>query len=78
MKIVIDIPEQFEPHFNFDRFYESLLRIENDIRIRGVLSGIYERETITMLREVIKNAAIIPEKAYSDLCLRASREDLQK
>ena len=62
MKILIDIPKEFEQHFKFDRFYDSLERIESDIKSSGVkLSGLYERETIIMLREAFKNCTPLSE-----------------
>lgn len=61
MKIVIDIPKEFETHFEIDRFAESLERIENDVKNRGALSGRYDRETITMLRKAFENATPLPK-----------------
>lgn len=56
MKIVIDIPTEFEEHFKSDRFEDSLSRIASDIESFGFqLAGRYEKETITMLRKAIKN-----------------------
>ena len=55
MKIVIDIPTEFEDHFNSDRFEDSLTRVASDIESFGLLAGRYEQETITMLKEAIKN-----------------------
>ena len=62
MKIVIDIPEEFENHFNSDRFEDSLARVASDIESFGfVLAGRYEQETITMLRKALKNAIPLPK-----------------
>lgn len=62
MKIVIDIPEEFENHFNSDRFEDSLARVASDIESFGfVLAGRYEQETITMLRKTLKNATLLPK-----------------
>lgn len=67
MKIVIDIPEEFENHFNSDRFEDSLARVASDIESFGfVLAGRYEQETITMLRKALKNAIPLP-KGHGDL-----------
>ena len=40
MKLVIEIPEEFEEHFNKDRFGDSLMRVEVDIdENRKVVGG---------------------------------------
>jgi hypothetical protein len=57
MKLVIEIPEEFEEHFNNDRFEDSLMRVEVDIENReSILSGLYEIELIAMLRNALNNA----------------------
>lgn len=59
MKIVIDIPKEFEDHFNLDRFADSLERILEDITCspRVVqLSGLYEIETLTMLKKAFRES----------------------
>lgn len=62
MKIVIEIPKEFEEHFNSDRFEDSLARVASDIESFGFqLAGRYEQETITMLRNAIKNGTPFPE-----------------
>lgn len=62
MKIVIDIPTEFEEHFKSDRFEDSLSRIASDIESFGFqLAGRYEKETITMLRKAIKNGTPLPK-----------------
>lgn len=62
MQIVIDIPKEFEEHFNSDRFEDSLARVASDIESFGFqLSGRYEKETITMLRKAIKKGTPLPE-----------------
>ena len=60
MQIVIDIPKEFESHFELDRFSDSLGRIENDVKNSGAL-GRYERETITMIRKAIENGTPLPK-----------------
>lgn len=58
MKITIEIPKEFEEHFNQDRFEDSLERIEVDIaenRESG-LSGLYEIELVAMIRNALSNA----------------------
>lgn len=62
MKIVIDIPKEFEEHFNSDRFEDSLARVASDIESFGFqLAGRYEKEVITMLREALKNGTPLPK-----------------
>lgn len=62
MKITIDIPEEFENHFNNDRFVDSLRRIWTDvwdeIESDFAISGKYEIELCEMLIEAFKNATI--------------------
>ena len=58
MKIIIDIPVEFEEHFNKDRFKESLDRLNADVHC---LAGNYEKELTDMLVEAFKNAKKIPE-----------------
>ncbi len=59
MTISIEIPKEFEEHFNNDRFNDSLKRIRTDIQYRGnPLSGLYERELIEMLRDAMTKAEV--------------------
>ena len=57
MKLLIDIPKEFEQHFQADRFNDSLHRLSTDAHL---LAGIYEREIALMLSEVFKNAVPVP------------------
>ena len=57
MKILIDIPKEFEQHFQTDRFEDSLHRLSADAHL---LAGNYEQETAMMLIESFKNAIPIP------------------
>lgn len=60
MKVIIEIPKEFEEHFNNDRFNDSLKRIHTDIQYYGnPLSGLYERELIEMLYNAMTNAKVI-------------------
>ena len=62
MKIVFEIPKEFESHFEFDRFSDSLARVASDIEALGFkMSGRYERETITMIRKAFENATPLPK-----------------
>lgn len=58
MRIIIDIPAEFEDHFAFDHFRDSLGRIAYDIRTYegAPLSGKYEIETIEMLASALQRA----------------------
>ena len=57
MKLLIDIPKEFEQHFQIDRFEDSLNRLSADANL---LAGLYEQETVLMLNEAFKNATLIP------------------
>jgi len=46
MKVVIDIPKEFETHFKIDRFEDSLHRLSADAHL---LAGNYEQELAKML-----------------------------
>lgn len=66
MQIVINIPKEFENHFNSDRFEDSIQRIKLDIKdmICGgdvCLSGNYEIETLDMLIEAFKECTPLPK-----------------
>lgn len=66
MQIVIDIPENFENHFNSDKFEDSLQRVRFDIHKafaenKDVLSGNYEIETLDMLTEAFLNGTPLPK-----------------
>jgi hypothetical protein len=59
MTISIEIPKEFEEHFNNDRFNDSLKRIRTDIQYHGnPLSGLYERELIEMLQNAMAKAEV--------------------
>ncbi len=67
MELVIKIPEEFEFHFNDDRFKDSLDRIIYDIKQYDKnsgdepLSGLYDFETLEMLKNVLENATPLPK-----------------
>lgn len=75
MKIVINIPQEFEDHFIEDRFKDSLERIEADIHdcinetAQNVpaISGNYELELIDMLEVAFEKARITesPRSSYN-------------
>lgn len=55
MKIEVEIPKEFEEHFNQDRFEDALRRLNADAHL---LAGNYEQETAEMLIEAFKNGKI--------------------
>ena len=57
MKLLIDIPKEFEQDFQEDRFNDSLHRLSADAHL---LAGLYEQEIALMLSEAFKNAVPIP------------------
>ena len=59
MKLIIEIPKEFENHFLQDRFEDSLHRLNADAHL---LAGNYEQETAIMLIEAFKKAKIKGEK----------------
>ena len=59
MKILVDIPQDFEIHFNRDRFKDSLKRIKADLNENFVLAGNYERELLDMLIVAFEEAEAI-------------------
>lgn len=64
MRVTIDIPAEFEEHFVFDHFRDSLGRIAYDLRTYEgePLSGRYEIETIEMLVDALQRARIYKEE----------------
>lgn len=63
MKLLIEIPKEFEEHFNNDRFKDSLERIRVDIQCglecsKIKMAGLYELELIQMLRNAMTKAEV--------------------
>lgn len=62
MKVLINIPTDFERHFYLDKFDDSLKRIQTDVksefRASNSISGNYELELIDMLIKAFKNAMV--------------------
>lgn len=62
MKLMIDIPKDFEDHFTEDRFKDSLERIRIDTRDEvyqdNSVSGNYELELLDMLIVAFEEARI--------------------
>lgn len=69
MKVVIDIPKDFEQHFNEDKFKDSLLRLKADtnygLEHDETISGIYEIELLDMLVVAFEEARIIESSRSS-------------
>ena len=66
MQIVIDIPEEFEEHFNSDRFEDSLQRVRFDIHKtiiakKKVLSRKNEIEILDMLTDAFLSSVSLPK-----------------
>ena len=57
MRLLIDIPKEFEQHFQADRFEDSLHRLRADVHL---MAGLYEQETAEMLIDAFKNAVLVP------------------
>lgn len=53
MKIEIEIPKEFEKHFEQDKFEDALCRLSTDAHL---MAGNYEKETATMLIGAFKNS----------------------
>ena len=65
MRIEIEIPKEFEKHFNQDKFKDSLERIMADIKHSlengdCLCAGRYEYETIEMLEKAFENSKMLP------------------
>ena len=60
MKIIMEIPKEFETHFNNDRFKDSLERLRADVG--EYVSGLYEYELCDMLIEAFENAIQIEKE----------------
>lgn len=66
MTISLEIPKEFEEHFNMDKFKDSLERVRVDIQC-GLecseiqMAGLYELEVIKMLRSSLIKSEVIKE-----------------
>lgn len=66
MEITINIPKEFENHFNSDKFEDSLQRIRFDIHKaiiarKDILSGEYEIEILDMITEAFLKGTPLPK-----------------
>lgn len=66
VKLTIELPEEFEEHFQTDKFKDSLHRVEADLRQWFYdpcqLSGNYEIELIEQLGRSFSKAELIDER----------------
>ena len=65
MKLIIEIPKEFEKHFNRDKFEDSLNRLKGDAGT-FCLAGRYEIELCEMLIEAFKEAEVVSEPWLSE------------
>lgn len=56
MKLVIEIPKEFECDWNRDKFHECFSRVLADLQNASCASGRYEKETIKMLASAFRDA----------------------
>jgi len=65
MTIKLQIPKEFEKHFNQDKFKDSLLRIATDvtseIKLDSAISGRYELELLGMLIASFEDSVIVEQ-----------------
>ena len=66
MRVEIEIPKEFEKHFNQDKFKDSFERIMADIEHSlengdCLCAGRYEYETIEMLGKAFENSKVLPQ-----------------
>lgn len=65
MKILIDIPKEFEVDYNTDRFAEFFQRFRADM---GTCCGNYEQETAVMMEKAFTESKIYdPDKVVEQL-----------
>ena len=78
MRIEIEIPKEFEKHFNQDKFKDSLERIMADIEHSlengdCLCAGRYEYETVEMLEKAFENSKMLPQIRTSIGVLRKEK-----
>ena len=59
MKLLIEIPKEFENHYKIDKFKDSFGRIAFDTKHTPVLAGNYEYELLDMLEKAFEKSEII-------------------
>lgn len=78
MKLIIDIPKEFETDYNGDKFKDFFSRVLCDID-KGVLCGNYEKETAEMflkafdesvpMANIVEKLEELKEKGYAELTM---------
>lgn len=58
MKILLDIPEEFETDYTADKFKEFFERVIADMN-DGIMCGLYEKEIADMLTKAFDNSKIV-------------------
>lgn len=58
MRLIIEIPEEFEHDFKNDKFIDFFSRVHADIDYDG-LCGTYEKETCKMFKKAFLNAEVL-------------------
>ena len=58
MKIILEIPKEFERDYKIDRFEDNFLRLIADIHS---IAGNYEKETANMLIDAFRNSEEIED-----------------
>ncbi len=77
MRLLINIPKEFEQHFQADKFEDSLHRLSADAHL---LAGNYEQETAVMLIESFKSAIhVLPHGRLidADELIEKQKEDAE-
>jgi len=73
MRLIIDIPKEFEKHFNADRFKDSLLRLCCDA---NCLAKDYEVRTAIMLINAFEYAEIESDEQYTKPDIKAAEDEV--
>lgn len=63
IKIIIDIPKEFESDYNTDKFKDFFSRVVADIDYNGIC-GCYEKETAEMFREVFDSGEVVNDNNW--------------
>lgn len=77
MKLIIDIPKEFETDYNGDKFKDFFSRVLCDID-KGVLCGNYEKEIAEMFLKAFDESvsmANIVEKLEEEKCKNVTYKD---
>lgn len=87
MKLIIDIPKEFETDYKGDKFKDFFSRVLCDID-KGVLCGNYEKETAEMflkafdesvpMANIVEKLEELKEKGYAELTMLEVNELIDK